>query len=229
MCTEGCNTKCKKCSDTCSIKKEPVVVPVIIDADDVYYNPDNTEPSQLESVKVGNGRTVKYALEQIVKHFNLSEGLGYSLFDLSCFDECEIEDAQQFAETIAAEVCQIKEALLVINNSITELNKLDSRIKLLELPKIKNGNLLGIKEGDGLETILNILVDRYNTLPSFNQTYYKFEIKNTGNNTVDVTYFNSSSQLSSISIPAFGTVEIENVKSILTSSTNTLTFIFKGI
>jgi len=226
MCTKkSCGGECS----TCSIKKEPVVVPVIIDADDVYYNPDNKTSSQLESVKVGNGRTVKYALEQIVKHFNLSEGLGYSLFNLSCFDECEIEDAQQFAETIALEVCQIKQELVIIGSSITELKKLNDRIKALEFPKIKNGNLIGIKEGDSLEAILNILVDKYNTLPSFNQPYYKFEIKNTGNNTVDVAYYNSASQLSSISIPAFGTVNIENVKSILTSSTNTLTFIFKGI
>lgn len=229
MCIEGCNNKCKKCSDTCSLKKEPVVAPVIIDADDVYYNSDNKTPSQLESVQVGNGRTVKYALEQIVKHLNLSEGLGYRLYNLSCFDECEIEDAQQFAEIVSAEICEIKSDLINKENKITELEKLESRIKALEFPKIKNGNFIGIKEGDSLEKILNILVDKYNTLPSFNQTYYRFEIKNIGNNTVNVDYYNGASQLSFVSVPAFGTIEIENVKSILTSSTNTLTFIFKGI
>lgn len=226
MCTKkSCGGECS----TCSIKKESVVIPVVIDANDVYYHPDNKTPSKLESIKVGNGRTMEFALEQAVKHFNLSEGLGYNLFNLSCFDECEIEDAQQFAETIASEVCQIKTDLTNITKQITELEKLESRIKALEFPKIKNGNLIGIKEGDSLEKILNILVDRYNTLPSFNQPYYKFEIKNTGNNTVDVSYFNSASQLSIISVPAFGTIQLENVKSILTSSTNTLTFIFKGI
>ena len=220
---------CTNCSGTCTCPPAiPTPTPVVIDADNVYYNPDNIYPSMLEGISVGNGYTVKYILEQIVKNLNLEQGKGYSQYNLSCFEDCEIETAQDFAETISEEVCNLKEAVADYNTTLGKYATLEN-LATVNTPKIKNGNLIGIKEGDNLETILNIIVDKYNSLPQFNPTYYKFELVNTSGTLKNVNYLNGLNQLITVGVSPYNTIEISNVKSILTSSSNTLTFNFKGI
>lgn len=232
MCINCGVPSCSACatSSPCTTCESAKVKELLIaDADNVYYNPDNIYPSMLESIGVGNGYTIKYIVEKIVSRLNLSQGVGYSQYNLSCFEDCGIETAQDFAEVLSEEVCSLKQLITDLQTETAKLETIQKDIETLSYPKIKNGNTLGIKDKDAQEQILNILVDKYNSLPQFNPVYYKFDFINTSGNTQTVNYINHLNQIISVGVSPYNTIEVSNIKTILTSSNNTLTFIFKGV
>lgn len=222
MCTNCNQTTCSECSQKTF---EEVVK---IDSKNVLYHSDNLEASKLESIGVGNGSSIEYALEKVIEQVNFSEGLGYPLFDLSCFNDCEVVTSQDFAELISKEICQIKTSLQTINANLLKLTEIDERLKKVEVPVVTDGSLLNISDEDYLKTILDKIIDRYKNLPQFNQSYYKFDLVNSATTSAQITYTNGANQVITVMIPPASTVSITNVKTILTSATSTLTFIFKG-